>query len=171
MATMNAAIQVSKYRLAAACVIAFVLACAAGERTVKTVATYLDGRQKFRTYELPGDGRVATLTIPAADVGAGVKTLDVIPSFATARTGEPGYFLMPEGLIGGFHETNGSFRTGQARNYMPFYGMKTPRDVFCLIAKGMSWRGCLWRAPSRNTTSSTASAGRFSSDTPARWAA
>ena len=117
-----------------------VLACAAGERTVRTVATYLDGRQVSHAYELPGDASVATLTIPAADVGPGVKTLDVIPSFATARTGEDGYFLLPSGILGRFHETNSAFSEGEGRNYMPFYGMKTPRDTFCLIAKGMSWR-------------------------------
>ena len=124
----------------AACAVAFALACAAGERTVRTVASYLDGRKESHVYELPGDGPVATLTIPAADVGSGVKTLDVIPSFATARTGEDGYFLLPSGILGRFHETNGAFSEGEGRNYMPFYGMKTPRDTFCLIAKGMSWR-------------------------------
>ena len=137
---MNVAIHVNKRRLVAACAVACALACAAGERTVKTVAMYLDGRQESRTYELSGDGRVATLTIPAADVGSGVKTLDVIPSFATARTGEDGYFLLPSGILGRFHETTGAFSEGEGRNYMPFYGMKTPRDTFCLIAKGMSWR-------------------------------
>ena len=139
-ATINAAIHVNKCRLVAACAVIFVLACTAGERTVRTVATYLDGRQESHVYELPGDGSVATLTIPAADIGTGVKTLDVIPSFATARTGEDGYFLLPSGILGGFHETNGAFSEGEGRNYMPFYGMKTPRDTFCLIAKGMSWR-------------------------------
>ena len=137
---MNAAIQVNRRRLVAACAVAFALAGAAGERTVRTVASYLDGRQESRVYELPGDGSVATLTIPAADVGTGVRTLDVIPSFATARTGEDGYFLLPSGILGRFHETNGAFSEGEGRNYMPFYGMKTPRDTFCLIAKGMSWR-------------------------------
>ena len=130
----------NRCRLVAACAVVFVLACAAGERTVRTMATYLDGRQESHVYELPGDGSVATLTIPAADVGPGVKTLDVIPSFATARTGEDGYFLLPSGILGSFHETNGAFSEGEGRNYMPFYGMKTPRDTFCLIAKGMSWR-------------------------------
>ena len=137
---MNAAIHVNRRRLVAACAVVSVLACAASERTVRTVATYLDGRQESHVYELPGDGSVATLTIPASDVGTGVKTLDVIPSFATARTGEDGYFLLPSGILGRFHETNGAFSEGEGRNYMPFYGMKTPRDTFCLIAKGMSWR-------------------------------
>ena len=48
--------QVKGRRLLAASMVGLVLACAAGERTVRTVATYLDERQKSRTYELPGDG-------------------------------------------------------------------------------------------------------------------
>ena len=131
---------IKRRSLVAASMAGLIMACAAGERTVRTVATYLDGRQESHAYELPGDGSVATLTIPAAAVGPGVKTLDVIPSFATARTGEDGYFLLPSGILGRFHETNGAFSEGEGRNYMPFYGMKTPRDTFCLIAKGMSWR-------------------------------
>ena len=127
----------------------FTVACAAAclawaaradVRTVKTVATYLDGRQEQRTYSVSQEGRTATLIISAAEVGAGVKTLDVIPSFARTRTGEAGYFLTPDGILGRFHETNGVFSVGEGRNYMPFYGMKTPRDTFCVIAKGMSWR-------------------------------
>ena len=60
-------------------------ACAdGGARTVTTVSTYLDGRQEQRTYALACTGNVATLTIRAEEVGKGVKTFDVIPSFATA---------------------------------------------------------------------------------------
>ena len=115
-------------------------AAAEETRVVRTVATFLDGRKDAREHVLPvRDGKL-TLRLPADAVGTGVKTLEVLPDFARASKGEPGYFLLPEGLVGGFHETNGSFRSVLARNYMPFYGMKTPRDVFCLVAKGMSWR-------------------------------
>ena len=122
-----------------ACVVCSLCACAA-ERTITTVSTFMDGRMERRTYTIAEESGVATFRIPAADVGAGVKTFEVVPSFATARTGESGYFLTPEGILGRFHETSGSFVTSETRNYMPFYGMKTPRDTFCMIAKGMSWR-------------------------------
>ena len=108
--------------------------------SVSTLVSYLDGRQEKHEFPLVREGNIATLRIPAADVGAGVKTFAIVPSFATARKGEDGYFLMPEGIVGGFHETNGRFVSNEGRNYMPFYGMKTPRDTFCMIAKGMSWR-------------------------------
>lgn len=122
-----------------AALLAFV-SFAAGERTVTTVATRLDGRTERRTYSVEQKGRVATFRIPASDVGAGVKTLEVIPSFAVANKGEKGYFLLPNGILGGYHEEKGSFGTSEGNNYMPFYGMKTERDTFCMIAKGMSWR-------------------------------
>ncbi len=116
-------------------------ACAdGGARTVTTVSTYLDGRQEQRTYALACTGNVATLTIRAEEVGKGVKTFDVIPSFATARTGDAGYFLLPSGILGSFRMEKGTCGTGEGNNYMPFYGMKTPHDTFCMIAKGMSWR-------------------------------
>ncbi len=114
---------------------------AAGEtRTITTVATFLDGRKETREHVVPVQDGTLTFRLAADAVGTGVKTLEVRPAFAQARTGESGYFLLPEGLLGGFHETNGTFRTAPSRNYMPFYGMKSPRDTFCLIAKGMSWR-------------------------------
>ncbi len=110
------------------------------ERTVTTVATYLDGRVERREMSVAQKGEAATFRIPAAAVGPGVKTFEIVPSFAVAHTGDAGYFLMPDGILGAFHEQNGSLESSENRNYMPFYGMKTPHDTFCMIAKGMSWR-------------------------------
>ena len=116
------------------------LSANAGERTLTTVATYLDGRVERREYSTSQEGRVAIFRISAAEVGAGVKTLDVIPTFATARKGEEGYFVLPNGILGTFHETNGTCSTSaDFDNGLPFYGMKTPRDTFCMIVKGMRY--------------------------------
>jgi len=119
---------------------AFCAGAFAVERTITTVATSLDGRKSQRAYTVRQEGRVATFRIPAADVGEGVKTFDVIPDFATARNGDAGYFLLPSGILGSFRVENGKCGTSEGNNYMPFYGMKTPHDTFCMIAKGMSWR-------------------------------
>ena len=114
-------------------------ACAsAAERTVTAVATFMDGRRTERTYTVEQKGDVAAFAIPASDVGEGVKCLDVIPGFATARRGESGYFLLPNGLVGGFRSTNGVCEAYWSwDNSLPIYGMKTPRETFCMIAKGM----------------------------------
>ena len=117
------------------------LTAGAGDRTLTTVATYLDGRQERREFPLVMEGNVATLRIPAADLGAGVKTFEVVPSFAVAKKGEAGYFVLPNGLLGTFHETNGVCATSEDwDNCIPLYGMKTPRDTFVLVVKGMRYR-------------------------------
>ena len=117
------------------------LSANAGERTLTTVATYLDGRVERRQYSAAQEGRVATFRITAAEVGEGVKTLDVIPAFATARKGEAGYFVLPNGILGTFRGTNGALSTSaDFDNGLPFFGMKTPRDTFAAIVKGMRFR-------------------------------
>ena len=42
------------------------------------------------------------------------------------------------GLVGGFRGTNGVCEAHWSwDNCLPIYGMKTPRETFCMIAKGM----------------------------------
>lgn len=65
------------------------------------------------------------------------------PSFAWARKGEDGYYVTSEGLYGRFHEADGRCVVGEERNYMPLYGMKTPRATFVAVARKMSWRWAL----------------------------
>ena len=113
-----------------------------GEKMVLEVSRQAKGgRIERRTYSVAQVGRTATLKIPAAEVGAGVKTFEIVPEFATARKGDNGYFVLPNGLLGTFHEANGTCSTSEDwDNCLPFYGMKTPHDTFCMIAKGMRFR-------------------------------
>ena len=101
-----------------------------------------DGRRETRTYPLVPSNGVALLRIPAAEIGA-VLSFDVEPSFAWARKGEDGYYVTSEGLYGRFHEADGRCVVGEERNYMPLYGMKTPRATFVAVARKMSWRWAL----------------------------
>ena len=96
---------------------------------------YEDGHRRHETASLSETGE---LRVPAETIGAGVKTLDVTPSFATAKKGEGGYFLMPDGLYGTFHEENGEFFP-DARNYHPVFMMKTPRVNFMAHATGLAY--------------------------------
>lgn len=98
-----------------------------------------DGASETRACPLVVSNRVAVLRLSAAEVGP-AKAVELEPSFAVARTGDPGYYVTPEGLYGRFHERNGQLKIGQGRNYMPMYGMKTPQATFVAIAKKMSWR-------------------------------
>ncbi len=101
--------------------------------TVSLDFAYEDGRRRHETAALSETGE---LRVPAETIGAGVKTLDVTPGFATAKKGEDGYFLMPDGLYGTFHEENGEFFP-DARNYHPVFMMKTPRVNFMAHATGL----------------------------------
>ena len=107
--------------------------------TVTCRLARLDGSRETWTCPLIRMGNTAVLKIGAADVGE-VTTLELEPSFAWARTGESGYFVTPENTYGTFHEMNGVCRVGEGRNYMPVYGMKTPRTTFVAIARKMRWR-------------------------------
>ena len=96
-----------------------------------------NGVAETRDCSLVASNGVAVLRLSAAEVGP-VKTLELEPSFAFARTGEPGYFVTSEGLYGRFHEKNGQMRVGTGRNYMPMYGMKTPHGTFVAIVRKMA---------------------------------
>ena len=97
--------------------------------------SYVDGRTRRERVSLDADNR---LVLTADRIGAGVRTLDVAPEFATAKKGEDGYFLMPDGLYGTYREENGEFFP-DARNYHPIFIMKTPRVNFMAHATGLAY--------------------------------
>jgi hypothetical protein len=97
--------------------------------------TYIDGRTRREKMPLDSENR---LVVKADHIGPGVKTLDVAPDFATAKKGEDGYFLMPDGLYGTFRVDNGKFYPA-ARNYHPLFIMKTPRVNFMAHATGLAY--------------------------------
>lgn len=115
-------------------------AAAWAEKSVTCSITRENGKVEKRVYGLAESNSVATLRIPAGEIGAGAKFVELTPSFAAAQTGEDGYYVMPDGRFGRFHEKSGKCAVGLERNYMPMYGMKTPRNTFVAIAKKMSWR-------------------------------
>ena len=120
---------------------AFVLAfavCAADAATMTVETVMAEGRTEVSTHPLEvRDGR-ARFVWPRGKVPAGAKSVAFKPDFATARTGEDGYWVFPDNTLGRFHETNGVVR--QAWHVpMSMYGMKTPRGTFCAIATGMPY--------------------------------
>jgi len=99
----------------------------------------MDGTREERVCPLVREGDAAVLRLGAGEVGE-ARFIELEPSFAWARTGEAGYFVTPENLYGSFHEFSGRCVTSLSRNYMPVWGMKTPRHTFVAIARKMSWR-------------------------------
>ena len=98
------------------------------------------------TITVSRDGRVERARRPLADgslvvaspsVGA-ADWVEVVPDFATARVGEPGFFVLPNGFYGEFTcPTNGEYALGAAM--MPMFGMKTPRKTFVAFVDGLPW--------------------------------
>lgn len=123
-----------------ACALGAVFAVSAADsRSVTCRIVHADGSRETRSCPLAVEGDVAVLRLGAAEVGE-ARTVELEASFATARKGEGGYYVTPENTYGTFHETDGKCVVGEGRNYMPVYGMKTPRDTFVAIARKMSWR-------------------------------
>jgi hypothetical protein len=119
------------------------LACAwistALSAQIEVTYTYADKRVEKKTLSVEPDAKgVVSVRITRDALPVGAVTATVLPEFASAKTGEDGYFVMPNGEFGTFHEKNGE-RT--ARNYMPMpvFGMKNPRATFVAIVTGMPY--------------------------------
>ena len=102
---------------------------------VKLTYTFADKHVETVTYPLVQEGAVQRFRLKASDIPAGVKHIEVLPDFATAKTGEDGYFMMPNGFIGTFRQTDGEQTL--SGNPMPIFGMKNPRHTFVAIVSGM----------------------------------
>ncbi len=112
-------------------------ACVVDAVPVELVYTFTDKRTEKKMIEVVPDAQgVANVLIKREELPAGLATLDVLPDFASARVGEEGYFIMPNGEMGTFRERNGE-RTSQNFMPMPVFGMKNPRATFVAIVTGM----------------------------------
>jgi hypothetical protein len=114
-------------------------ACAARAVPVELGYTFADKRTEKKMVEVEPDAQgVVKVLLKRDELPAGLDHLTVLPDFASAKTGEAGYFIMPNGELGTFHEQNGE-RT--ARNYMPMpvFGMKNPRAAFVAIVTGLPY--------------------------------
>lgn len=106
---------------------------------VEVAYTFTDKRVERKTLAAEPDAQgVLSVRVRRGELPAGLATVTVLPDFASAKTGEAGYFVMPNGEFGTFHEQNGE-RT--ARNYMPMpvFGMKNPRATFVAVVTGLPY--------------------------------
>ena len=106
--------------------------------TAEVTCTYTDGRVEKKSVTLTQEGEIQKFRWKAGDIPAGIKHIAVLPDFASAKTGEAGYFIMPNGEFGTFHEQNGE-RTGKNYLPMPVFGMKNPRATFVAIVTGLPY--------------------------------
>ena len=117
------------------CIVPFLRLPAA---SVEVTCTSTNGQVEKRTLPLVQEGEVLRFRWAKEDIPAGLKCVEVLPDFATARKGEDGYFAMPNGEIGTFHEQDGE-RTARNAMPMPVFGMKNPRGTFVAIVTGMRY--------------------------------
>ncbi len=111
-------------------------AASAATMTIELVTAAHEKVSITRTFEVK-DGK-ARFVLPRAEIPAGVKSVALKPDFARAKTGEDGYWVLSNNMLGRFRETDGILREGW-HVPMPIYGMKTPRGAFCAIVTGMPY--------------------------------
>jgi len=80
---------------------------------------------------------VYRLDVPIRKLTRDIDTVDVLFDSATAKKGEPGYFVVSTGLLGSFREDKAELI--ERRNPMPIFGMKNPRGTFVGIVKGLKY--------------------------------
>ncbi len=111
--------------------------------TCETMATQVELTLTFRDKHVekkrvsaePDAKGALTVTVKRSTLPPELASVEILPDFATAKTGEDGYFVMPNGHLGSFHETNGVEKL--SASCMPMFGMKTPRMTFAAIVTGM----------------------------------
>ena len=107
---------------------------------------YEDGSRDVRTMPLREsergllEWRLTRAELKLAGRGA-VRRLAVLPSFATAKAGEEGWFMAADGSRGFFRPRERPARKRWESLYqiIPLYGMKTPRTAFVALATGMKY--------------------------------
>lgn len=111
--------------------------CVADAAPVELVYTFTDKRTEKKTVAVEPDAQgVVKVLLRRDELPVGLDHLTVLPDFAIAKTGEEGYFIMPNGEMGTFRERTGE-RTAQNFMPMPVFGMKNPRKTFVAIVTGM----------------------------------
>lgn len=106
--------------------------------TVRTTFTNGTVRSRPVLGETLADGTVR-VTVPAASVGADVRTIDVIHPAFTARKGESGYWIGPRGQLGRFTRDKARWTTDVYNNnlLMPYFGCKTAKGLATCWIKGL----------------------------------
>jgi len=123
--------------------LAGVFACGAMATQVELTYTYEDKHEEKKTVEVAPDAKgVVTVIVKRSELPQGVEWVSVLPEFARATRGEPGYYMTPDGFMGTFRLTNATCMVGgpsvfYGRNFMPIFGMKNPRATFVGIVATM----------------------------------
>ena len=109
-----------------------------GALEAQVVLKLADGTTQTRTYPLEERDGAQILTVPAADIPEGALTVDAIHPWQTAKSGEDGFFILPNGMYGTWRDLpNGEYVN--RNSVMQTYGVKTPRGALAAILTGMNY--------------------------------
>jgi hypothetical protein len=114
--------------------------CAGGllAAQVEVTYTFTDRREEKKSVDVaPSANGVVNVRIRREELPPNLASVAVLPEFASAKVGEAGYFVMPNGRLGTFRQTNGVEKL--AASCMPMFGMKTPRMTFAAVVTGMPY--------------------------------
>lgn len=97
---------------------------------------YLDGKSGERRVEMieVSEG-VKRVRLPAGEIPRSVKWIDVIADVSTAKKGDDGFYVLPNGAYLKFDKDKGKLFS---KPVMPLMGFKTPKGAAAVIVKGLS---------------------------------
>ena len=96
------------------------------------------GEVRSETVAISVENRRVKFVWSREKVPFGTAYVKVTPDFATARTGEAGYWVFPDNTMGTFRMSEGRYLQ-EKQVFMPFVGMKTPRCAFVALVSGMQY--------------------------------
>jgi len=101
--------------------------------------TYKNGSTSVQTVSLSQspDAGAMRVHIPASTIASNVRYIDVVLDTARAVKGEDGYFVLGDSRLGTFKLNDGNLSCN--RVVMPIMGMKTPRETWVAIIKGLKY--------------------------------
>jgi len=77
-------------------------------------------------------------TLPAGKLSQKATWTELtVPSFLSARTGEAGWWVLPDGRYGTFNQESGTCDVIAGRMPLPFAGFSTPRGCWMAVVKGL----------------------------------
>lgn len=90
----------------------------------------VDGRELKRVTKplVPCADGAFEATVRRDEIPAGTATVEILPDFARARTGDDGYAVTSDGFLASFRAENGEYVVDGwpwNRNFLPLFGMKT----------------------------------------------
>ena len=102
--------------------------------------TMPDGKVVTETQELkPFEGGVRLEVGREKILSMKAHRLDIVPDFAHAKKGEPGYWFTPYGVYGEYDCDNGKYFAGSERMSMPMFGWSNPRGAWLAIVTSMKY--------------------------------